>query len=143
MTSQRIASSVLAVYTLLLAVALFSPSNHAQSQMVLWLVRQLDHVGVPPRIDTFKRLEVLMNAAIIAPLTFLGSVVWPRLRWQEWTASAFLGAGLVETFQGLFLPHRQASFSDIVANTFGALVGALVARLVWGSRSRHFSLRDA
>ncbi len=76
----------------------------------------------------FTRVEVLMNAVIIAPLSFLGSRVWPRLRWQDWTAYAFVGATTVELVQGLLLPGRQASFSDIVANTFGALLGALLAR---------------
>jgi VanZ family protein len=71
-----------------------------------------------------------MNAAIVAPLTFLASLSWPLWSWRDWTAVGFLGAVAVELTQGLLLPDRQAAFSDIVANTAGALVGAVVGALV-------------
>jgi VanZ family protein len=70
----------------------------------------------------------------VAPLSLLGSIALPRLRWQDWTAYALIGAIAVELFQGVFLPGRSASFSDIVANAVGALLGALVYRCaVWFS----------
>ena len=56
------------------------------------------------------------------------------MRWQEWTAYGFLGAIAVELFQGLVLPGREASLSDIVSNGLGALLGALLAHL-WVRRS--------
>ena len=36
---------------------------------------------------------------------------------------------MVELIQGVFLPARHASFSDIVANTAGAALGALLVAL--------------
>ena len=71
-----------------------------------------------------------MNLVIIAPLSFLGTMAFQSTRWQDWTAYGFLGAVAIEMLQGLLLPDRAAGFSDIVANTAGAFLGALVAGLL-------------
>jgi hypothetical protein len=77
--ARRIASTLLAVYAVLLALVLLSPSNHLQSSLIVdVLMKPLSHVGLAFDDTTFNRLEVLSNAAIIAPVTFLGSMVWPR-----------------------------------------------------------------
>jgi hypothetical protein len=116
---------LLAFYVLLLAVALFSPTSDVQSALVDDVVRVLQMV-LPDAWVTFTWVEVLMNVVIIAPLVFLCSMVWPRLSWQQWAAYGFLGAIAVELLQGLLLPDRSASFSDIVANGTGATIGAVV-----------------
>jgi VanZ family protein len=132
----RVAQLLLVVYAVLLAVAVFSPSNHDQSQMVLWLGRVLHDRGVPVRWTTFSRLEVAMNAAIVAPLTFLAVAVKPSWSWRDWTAIGFLVSGGVELVQAVLLSGRHASFSDVVANTLGALLGAVLGRLVFRPRRR-------
>lgn len=132
-THPRVACTLLVAYALLLAVILLWPTSTVQAGLVTDLVRALARLGVPSSTATFTRAEVVMNAVIIAPITFLGSLVLPRLRWQDWTAYALLGATAVELFQGVALPHRQASFSDIVANSLGAALGALAA-LWWHRR---------
>jgi VanZ family protein len=124
---RRHARLLLAVYAVLLLVALFSPTSDRQSEAVFWLGRVLADVGVPATFTAFDRLEVVMNVVIIAPLVFLASFVRPRYGWRDWTALGFAAALTVEALQGLLLPARQASFSDVVANTLGALVGAVLA----------------
>jgi VanZ family protein len=124
------ARTLLAVYSALLALALFSPSSEHQSSAVAHLGSLLTSLGVPSRLVTYPRLSVVMNAAIIVPVTFLGSLSFPSWSWRDWTAAGFLVAVVVELAQGLLLPGREATFSDIVANTMGALVGALVVALV-------------
>jgi VanZ family protein len=57
-------------------------------------------------------------------------LTWPQVHWANWVAYGFLGSGLVELVQGVILPARSAEFVDVVANTTGALVGALVALAV-------------
>jgi glycopeptide antibiotics resistance protein len=129
---------LLAVYLVLLAVALFSPSSQQQSNAVVWLGELLRVLGVPPRLTGFDRLEVVMNAVIVAPATFLASMVVPRFGWRDWTCFGFVVALTVEAAQGLLLPGRQASFSDVVANTSGALLGSAlfaVVRYLAGTRS--------
>ena len=125
-----VARVLLGIYSVLLALALFSPTSHQQSSAVVHLGSLLASHGVPTTFVTYPRLEVLMNAAIVAPLTFLASLSWPSWSWRDWTAAGFLGAVAVELAQGLLLPDRQAAFSDIVANTAGALVGAVAGALV-------------
>jgi glycopeptide antibiotics resistance protein len=124
----RVAGVLLAVYSCLLLVAVLSPSNGDQSAMLDWLGNVLGRVGLPG--ITFGRLEVVMNAVIVAPVSLLGSLLRPRSTWRDWTAWGFLAAGSVELVQLVVLPGRVASFSDVVANTGGALLGALVMAAV-------------
>ena len=120
----RRAPALLTVYSVLLAIALFAPSSQHQASAVLRLAQLLVWAGAPIELVTFGRLEVLMNAVIVAPVTFLASMAWPARSWRDWTAFGFVLAVLVEVSQGLLLPARQAAFSDVVANTAGALAGA-------------------
>jgi glycopeptide antibiotics resistance protein len=75
------------------------------------------------------RLEFIMNAVIIAPVPFLGYLLFPKYSWRDWTALGFVGALTVEIIQGLLLPERNASYTDVVANTLGALMGAGLAEV--------------
>jgi VanZ family protein len=134
----RHSALLLALYLALLAVALFSPSSQQQSNAVVWLEGLLRVLGAPRRLTSYDRLEVVMNAVIVAPATFLASMVVPRFGWRDWTCFGFVAALTVEAAQGLLLPGRQASFSDVVANTAGALIGAALfagVRYLAGSRS--------
>jgi glycopeptide antibiotics resistance protein len=124
----RPALVLLVVYSALLLIAVLSPSSHDQSHAVFWLGYRLQDLGM--RAATFTRLEVVMNAVIVAPVTFLASFVWPRHSWRDWAAFGFLVSLAVEAAQALLLPDRQASFSDVVANTAGALLGAVLARFI-------------
>jgi VanZ family protein len=124
------AKPALVVYGFLLAVALLAPTSSVQAGLVSDLVAVLGHLSPAHGLITFDRMEKVMNAVIIMPVSFLATLVFPRLRWQDCLAYAFIGSGGVELVQLLVLPGRQASFSDIVANTVGGLLGALVAVLV-------------
>jgi glycopeptide antibiotics resistance protein len=125
----RHARILLGVYSVLLALALFFPNSDHQASAVARLSDLLVWLGAPSRFVTFNRLEVVMNAVIVAPVTLLASLVWPRWSWRDWTTGGFLVALMVEGAQGLLLPGRQAAFSDVVANTAGALGGALLVAL--------------
>ena len=124
----RRARVLLVGYAVVLALVLFSSNSDLQESLVVDVAHAVQ-VVLPDGWVTFTRVEIALNAVIIAPIAFLGSMLWPRLRWQQWTAYGFLGAGAVEFLQGILLPGRQASFSDIFANTAGALLGALLYRL--------------
>ena len=137
----RYAWVLLVAYSIFLVFALFSPTSDKQSGAVSAVGTVLDAIGVPHRYLTFDRLEVVANVAIIAPVSFLGLVVAPSFTWRDWTAYAFVAATLVELVQGFLLPDRQASFSDIVANTAGALLGSVLARIVTSGRRRVISAR--
>ena len=128
--SSRVVGVLLSVYLVLLLVALLAPESGRQSEAVLWFQHVLARIGIDgPRV-TYDRLEVVSNALIVVPVVLMGSVIRPDWTWRNWTAVAFVGALAVETVQGVLLPDRQAAFSDVVANTVGALAGALLFRLV-------------
>jgi glycopeptide antibiotics resistance protein len=91
-------------------------------------------VSVPETIASPVRLEFLVNAVIIAPAPLLGSILLPSYTWRDWIAVGFAGALVVEILQAVLLSGRDGSFVDVVANTLGALLGAVLAGLVRRSR---------
>ena len=125
-----VVTTVLAVYTALLLLALLAPTSNEQSGMVVWLGDALTRLGLPDWATRFQRLEVVMNALIIAPVTFLGSILRPSYGWRSWTAYGFAASLTVEVIQLVVLPGRHPSFSDVVANTLGALLGAVLFQLM-------------
>jgi hypothetical protein len=79
---------------------LFWPTSDRQSAAVVWLVQVLTSLGVAPSLATFSRLDVLMNAAIVAPVSLFGSMAFPQVGWRGWTAYGFVAAVLVENGSG-------------------------------------------
>ena len=71
---------------------------------------------------------------LFVPMSLLGAFVFRRLRVADWVLVGFVGSFAVEVVQRFFLPGRDGSSRDIVANTAGALIGALLARLVVAAR---------
>lgn len=107
----------LLAYSALLAVALLAPTSATQSSMAGWIAGDW---------LTQARAEFVCNALILVPVSALGSLVWPRTTWRDWTAWTFVAVVLVEAAQGLVLPHRTPAPVDVVANTLGGLAGAVV-----------------
>lgn len=120
----------LGAYVVLLAIALLAPTSGTQSEMASWLCDLGRSVGFDAGTATQPRAEFLCNALILAPVSALGSLAWPRTDWRDWTAWTFLAAGLVELIQGAVLSGRTASYADVVANTLGGLAGAFAVALV-------------
>lgn len=127
----------LVLYALFLAFVTLSPSAGLQVAVVASSADVLS-LGLPDRLVTGSRVEMGLNALMVVPLTFLASLVLPRVRWQDWTAYGFLGACLVELVQGLALAGRSATFVDVVANTLGGAVGAVAGTVLarWGEADR-------
>ena len=136
---RRAALVALAVYVVALAVALLAPTSGTQSEMASWVVDLGRALGFDAQTATQARAEFLCNAAILAPVSALGSIMWPRTTWRDWTAWTFVAAGLVEATQGLVLDRRTASYADIVANTLGGLLGASIVAVLrrWPTRAMH------
>ena len=72
-------------------------------------------------------MEWGLNVLMFVPLSLLGSAFRPGWTWRDWIGVGFVASGLIELVQLVLLPNRVASFSDVVANTLGALIGALLA----------------
>jgi VanZ like family len=133
--TRRQLALALALYGVFLALVLLAPTSGPQSTSAGWVADLVIGAGVPERMATAIRVEFVLNAIILMPVSALGSLLWPRTTWRDWTAYAFVIAGSVELFQGLFLPARSATFVDVVANTLGGLGGAGVVA-AWREISR-------
>ena len=113
---------VVALLALVLAPSVPGPNRVLDETIVLARA-----AGAPDQLTDGGGIEFLYNVVMVAPLTALGSVLWPRLSWRDWTAGAFVAFALVELAQGTLLAHRDGSMSDVVANTAGCCLGALAA----------------
>ena len=133
------AAVALVVYAACLAVVLLAPLAQLQIAVVARTAQVLTLL-LPDGIVTVTgtRVEVGLNAVMVVPLASLATLVFARVRWQDWTAYGFLGACAVELVQGLVLQGRSATFVDVVANTFGGFVGSVVGTVLvrWSERDR-------
>lgn len=130
----RIAAALaLVAYVLLAAVVLLSTHSTVATEVIAHTKESLVTHGAPEWMTYGARVELALNAALFAPLTFLASVALPRHPWGNWVAYAFAGSGAVEVFQAFALEPRSAQYVDVVANTLGGLMGALAALPVTSS----------
>lgn len=144
----RSASAVaLVTWVAVLAVTLLSPSAAGPTWLVGTVADELTGLGVPASLAAPERVEFGLNVAAFVPVSFFGSMVWPRYTWRDWTAIGFAASFAVEVFQAVALDARSATNVDIVANTLGtflgALAGAVLVAATVGRRPAHASERRA
>jgi glycopeptide antibiotics resistance protein len=116
----------LTAWTLLLVVTLLAPSAAGPSWLVETVAAGLERIGVPDSLTDGARVEFALNVVAFVPLSLLGTPLWPRLTWRDWTAVGFAASFLVEAAQAVVLDARSATHADVVANTLGTLVGAVL-----------------
>ena len=94
--------------------------------VVRWMVSLIPDapVGRPSRTET----EAMLNVA--APLVIVCAVVWalPATRTRTILAAGVASSVLVETVQ-LVLPSRHPEIRDVVLNTIGVSLGALLVAM--------------
>lgn len=112
------------VYAGIVAFVVFQPSNAAPSSSIAFLSRHLLALHVPALIASTDHVDVWTNVLITAPLAAAFVLLWPRVPWERWVVGAFAVSTSVELVQGALLPARVPSYSDVVANTAGVLLGA-------------------
>ncbi|SDT24720.1 VanZ family protein [Microlunatus soli] len=77
---------------------------------------------------TFDRVEKLANVAMFVPFGFLLALLAGRRRWWVGLITGAVFSCLIEGIQGTLLAAtRVADVSDLITNTIGAGIGALVA----------------
>ncbi len=72
-------------------------------------------------------VQVVGNLAVFAAFAVLAPVRWPLRLWQV-AAIAAVGSVTVESLQFLLDLGRVASVDDVLLNTGGAVLAALIAR---------------
>ncbi|WP_310166062.1 VanZ family protein [Arthrobacter sp. BE255] len=102
------------------------------------VLRYLHAHGVPRWFD-YKFIEAAANVALFVPLGIVASRAFPDKSWWRVGALGLLVSGCMELGQLLFLDDRFATPQDVVTNTAGAVIGAIVARIVTRQmRARRF-----
>lgn len=130
MTSRPIqvaAAMALALYLLLAGIVLLATHSTVATAVIAHTTAWLNAHDAPGWLTYGDRVQLALNAALFAPLTFLASLTLPRHPWGNWVAYAFAGSGAVEVIQAFVLEPRSAQYVDVVANTLGGLIGALAA----------------
>ena len=139
-----VAAVALVTYALLAAAVLLSTHSTVATEVIALTKASLIAHGAPDWMTYGARVELALNAALFTPLAFLASITHPRHPWGNWVAYAFTGSGAVEVFQAFVLEPRSAQYVDVVANTLGALIGALVALpLTMSMRRTEFTARGS
>lgn len=75
-------------------------------------------------------VEASANVALFVPMGFVASLAFPARRWWYAAMLGLLASGSMELGQQLFLHNRFASPVDLVTNTAGCTLGALIAQLM-------------
>lgn len=123
------------VYLAALLYLVWEPDASTPGGVVVVLADVLARWGLP---GALRIVEFGLNVLLFVPLSLLGAFALDRWDTRFWLFAGLGGTVVIELVQGLLLPMRSASGSDLVANTAGAVVGLAGAHLV-----RHLARRRA
>lgn len=102
---------------------------------VSWLIRTL---GITPQ-EGYRLTEFTANIALFAPFGVFAMLLRPSWHWWQATLAAAATSATIELLQDALRPERVGAVSDVVANTVGGAIGAL---LCVAARSGTELLRD-
>lgn len=128
MRPHRVATWGLTAYVAALAgVALWpQPVDRPISGLLERALRALHRRGVPDWVD-YGFVESAANVLLFVPLGALVAWIIGRGYWWVGAAAGLLTSCAIELAQFLFLPERYPTVADVLANSLGALLGALLA----------------
>ncbi|MDQ0800066.1 glycopeptide antibiotics resistance protein [Arthrobacter sp. SLBN-112] len=128
--NHRLWQLILAAMVVPLALVAFwpTPVDQPVSGQLATMLNFLHHHGIP-RWFNYDFVERSANIALFVPVGFVAGLAFPNKQWWQIGAFGMLVSGCIELGQLLFLHSRFASPSDVMTNTSGAVIGALVAVL--------------
>ncbi len=128
---------VAVVYLGALAAIAFWPTPVDRGVDVInsWPVRLLDAALGIARPTGYDIVQTAANVVLFVPLGWL-AIALTRLRWWQVTLAGLVLSTGIELGQAWLRPERFATVSDVVANTSGAAVGAVLASAVLHRRAR-------
>lgn len=106
-----------------------SPVDRPIDGTLLHVIDWLHRHGLPEWLVSYSTVEFTANIALFIPFGIILALPLPRRKWWLAVAIAAAVSAGVELAQALLLPERLAAWSDIVANTSGAFIGALLVFL--------------
>ncbi|MDF2991505.1 MAG: hypothetical protein K0S37_2019 [Microbacterium sp.] len=102
-----------------------TPVDRPAAGLLRRVLLRLHEAGVPPWFD-YSFVEVSANVVMFVPLGFLIAALLPRNAAWVAVVVGLLASMTIEIGQWLLLPQRIPAASDVVANTMGSAIGALV-----------------
>ncbi|WP_407709945.1 VanZ family protein [Arthrobacter nitrophenolicus] len=105
-----------------------SPVDQPVQGQLADVLRFLHNHGIP-RWFNYKFVEASANVALFVPFGVVAALAYPEKRWWQLAAFGLLVSSCIELGQLLFLHNRFSSPGDLVTNTSGAAIGALLAAL--------------
>ncbi|WP_420366415.1 VanZ family protein [Curtobacterium sp. L3-7] len=137
--SRRIAAWVIGVYGVGVLFVGFagSPMDAGAHPFIIRALDALHRLGVPGWFG-YGALEFSANVVFFLPLGLLVVLLVGGRRWWVGATAGLVVSACIETGQAVFLPARFASLDDVLSNTSGAVIGALVGVVVlgWAVRRR-------
>lgn len=126
---------ILGVYLALTALVVAWPNAWTVNRTVV----RVWQIGVTngwydPSTFSPEAFATLLNVILFIPLVVLAAASFPRVPVWVWVLVAFVGSCLIEGGQ-LLGGVRDATYLDVISNTGGALIGALL--VVVGRHLRH------
>ena len=111
----------------LVLIALWpSPVDRPAQGAISAVLGRLHAHGVPGWVN-YALVESAANVVLFLPVGLLGVVLLGSARWWLAVLAGFAASCVIELSQLVFLPARVATLADVVANTGGAFLGALLA----------------
>ena len=128
---QKLGLTFVLVYGLVVVAATMwpTPLDQGYASSINRLLEVLHRNGVPEWFG-YGKLEFAANVVMFVPLGFFVSVLLPA---RVWWLALLICPGVsvaIEVTQSIALSARFATVSDVVSNSTGALIGALIAVVV-------------
>jgi glycopeptide antibiotics resistance protein len=121
---------LMAMFVPLALVAFWpSPIDQPVSDDLSRILKFLHSHGIPVWFS-YKFVEAAANVVLFIPLGVVASLGYAEKRWWQIGIFGLIVSGCIELGQLLFLHNRFASVQDLVTNTGGAVIGALLAASV-------------
>lgn len=136
--SHKVAILLAVAYFAVLAGILFwpSPVDRPVDSALMHVIQWLHGHGLPQWFVGYRKVEFAANILLFVPFGIVAALRLPRRLWWLAVVIAAAVSGLVELAQAILLPDRVPALSDIIANTSGAFMGALLVLFVWSVRRR-------
>lgn len=111
----------------LVLIALWpTPVDRIAHRSIVRILMELHSQGLP-RWFNYALIEFTANIALFVPVGLLGVILLGSSRWWLAVLTGFAASCLIELSQLVFLPDRYATPVDVIANTLGAILGAVIA----------------
>ncbi|PZF11056.1 VanZ family protein [Curtobacterium sp. MCPF17_011] len=135
--SRRVAGALAVAYAVAVVLIGFwgTPVDSRAQPWIDRLIGAAHRHGAPSWFG-YPMIESLANVAFFVPLGLLVVLLAGARWWWAGAAAGLLVSATIETGQALFLPARFATVDDVVANTMGAVLGAVLGVVLLAAAAR-------